>query len=131
MALNNLDLKSVDLNGLLSHISTHRRYLRTHKGWLHLARSYRRLSAGQVARRMGVSRQLPLQLEKSERKGTITLNSLRSVANALDHDLIYLLLPKDMTPASAPEKNAVKPVAVAKPAPVDKEGMLNLLRKLM
>jgi hypothetical protein len=43
---------------------------------------------------MGTSRQLPLQLEKSEADDRITLRSLRAVAGALDCDLVYALVPR-------------------------------------
>jgi predicted DNA-binding mobile mystery protein A len=43
---------------------------------------------------MGTSRQLPLQLEKSEAEDRITLRSLRAVAGALDCDLVYALVPR-------------------------------------
>jgi predicted DNA-binding mobile mystery protein A len=43
---------------------------------------------------MGTSRQLPLQLEKSEADDRITLRSLRAIAGALDCDLVYALVPR-------------------------------------
>jgi predicted DNA-binding mobile mystery protein A len=52
------------------------------------------VSAGELGRILGSSRQLPLQLEKAEAGDHITLRSLRKVANALDCDLVYALVPK-------------------------------------
>ncbi len=43
---------------------------------------------------MGTSRQLPLQLEKGEAEDRITLRSLRAVADALNCDLVYALVPR-------------------------------------
>lgn len=63
-------------------------------GWLRLVRIAIRLSAGEVARRMGTSRQLPLQFEKAEAEDSITLRSLRAMAGALGFDLVYALVPK-------------------------------------
>ena len=42
-----------------------------------------------------MSRQHIGQVEKREAEGTISLNSLREVANAMDMDLYYALVPKD------------------------------------
>ena len=52
------------------------------------------ISAGELGRMMGVSRQLPLQFEKAEADDSITLRSLRTVADALDCDLVYALVPR-------------------------------------
>jgi predicted DNA-binding mobile mystery protein A len=64
------------------------------KGWIHAIRQALGVSSGELARRLGTSRQLPLQLEKGEAEDRITLKSLRAVANALDCELVYALLPR-------------------------------------
>jgi predicted DNA-binding mobile mystery protein A len=64
------------------------------KGWIRAMREAMGVSAGDVGRILGVSRQLPLQFEKAEADDTITLKSLRSVAHALDCELVYALVPK-------------------------------------
>jgi predicted DNA-binding mobile mystery protein A len=68
--------------------------LRPPKGWIRAIRQALGVSSGDLARRLGTSRQLPLQLEKGEAADSITLRSLRSVANALDCDLVYALVPR-------------------------------------
>ena len=60
-------------------------------GWIRALRQSLGVSSGDLARRMGTSRQLPLQLEKGEAEDRITLRSLRAVAEALDCDLVYAL----------------------------------------
>jgi predicted DNA-binding mobile mystery protein A len=52
------------------------------------------MSAAELGRILGTSRQLPLQFEKAEAEDSITLKSLRNVANALDCDLVYALAPR-------------------------------------
>jgi predicted DNA-binding mobile mystery protein A len=64
------------------------------KGWIHAIRQALGVSSGELARRLGTSRQLPLQLEKSEAEDRITLKSLRAVANALHCELVYALVPR-------------------------------------
>jgi predicted DNA-binding mobile mystery protein A len=64
------------------------------KGWIRAIREAMGVSAGDVGRILGTSRQLPLQFEKAEADDTITLKSLRSVAKALKCDLVYALVPR-------------------------------------
>ena len=63
------------------------------KGWLRAIRQALGVSSGELARKLGTSRQLPLQLEKAEAEDRITLKSLRAMANALDCELVYALVP--------------------------------------
>jgi predicted DNA-binding mobile mystery protein A len=64
------------------------------RGWIRAIREAAGVSAAELGRILGVSRQLPLQFEKAEADGSITLKSLRNVANALDCDLVYALVPR-------------------------------------
>jgi predicted DNA-binding mobile mystery protein A len=64
------------------------------KGWLRTVREAIGASAGDLARSLGTSRQLPLQFEKWEAEDRITLKSLRRVADAMDCDLVYALVPR-------------------------------------
>lgn len=67
---------------------------RPQKGWIRAIREAIGISAGELGQILGTSRQLPLQLEKAEADDRITLKSLRKIANALDCDLVYALVPK-------------------------------------
>jgi predicted DNA-binding mobile mystery protein A len=64
------------------------------RGWLHAIREGLGMSAADLAAVMGTSRQLPLAFERAEAKDTITLKSLRNVANAMDCELVYALVPR-------------------------------------
>ncbi len=64
------------------------------RGWIRAIRQALGITAGELAKRLGTSRQLPLQLEKSEAEDRITLKSLRAVADALECDLVYALVPR-------------------------------------
>ena len=88
----NLRLKQLDR--VLKPYRTARKIPRPSKGWIHSIRQALGVSSGELARRLGTSRQLPLQLEKGEAEDRITLKSLRAVANALDCDLVYALVPR-------------------------------------
>lgn len=64
------------------------------KGWTRAVREAIGLSSGQLAGQMGTSRQLVLQQEKAEAEDRITLKSLRSLAEALECELVYGLVPR-------------------------------------
>ena len=88
----NLRLKQLDR--ALEPYRAAREVLRPSKGWIRTIRQALGISSGELARRLGTSRQLPLQLEKGEAEDRITLKSLRAAANALDCDLAYALVPR-------------------------------------
>ena len=75
-------------------------------GWIRALRQAMGISAGELARRMGTSRQLPLQLERGEAEDRITLRSLRAIADALDCDLVYALVPRAASLEAAMEDRA-------------------------
>ena len=88
----NLRLKQLDR--ALEPYRAAREVPRPSKGWMRSIRQALGVSSGELARRLGTSRQLPLQLEKGEAEDRITLKSLRAAANALDCDLVYALVPR-------------------------------------
>lgn len=88
----NLRLKQLDR--ALEPFRAARQVSRPSKGWIRSIREALGVSSGELARRLGTSRQLPLQLEKGEAEDRITLKSLRAIANALDCELIYALVPR-------------------------------------
>jgi predicted DNA-binding mobile mystery protein A len=90
-----LRLQQLDRN--LEPFRAARKVSRPQRGWLRAVREAAGISAAELARTLGVSRQLPLQLEKWEADDRITLRSLRRVAAALDCDLVYGLVPKTGT----------------------------------
>jgi predicted DNA-binding mobile mystery protein A len=88
------NLRSKQLDRSLEPFRAAQNVGRPPKGWIRAIREAVGVSAADVARTLGTSRQLPLQLEKAEAVDSITLKSLRAVANALDCDLVYALVPK-------------------------------------
>lgn len=65
------------------------------KGWLRAIREAIGMTARQYASRLGVASQSMEDLEKSEAAGTITINSLRRAAEALDCRLVYAVIPRE------------------------------------
>jgi predicted DNA-binding mobile mystery protein A len=63
-------------------------------GWIASIRQALGMSKTQLAMRIGITRPSLDELESNEVKETITLSSLRKVANALGCDLQYILVPR-------------------------------------
>src|SRR5471030_2506635 len=64
-------------------------------GWLKSTRLGQSLSLRVVAERLKVSPQAVHQFEHSEAAGTISLRQLENVARAMDHRMVYALLPRE------------------------------------
>lgn len=64
------------------------------KGWARSNREALGMSLGQLARRVGVSRETIATLERSEARGTITLASLEKLARGLGCRVTYALVPE-------------------------------------
>jgi predicted DNA-binding mobile mystery protein A len=67
---------------------------RPHRGWIRAIRDALGMSANEMAQRMGVIQQNVFQFEKSETNDRIQLGTLRQAADALNCDLVYVLLPR-------------------------------------
>ncbi len=101
-----LGLRRRQLERTLAPFLNRRAAARPPKGWIRALRQALGLSSAELARRLGTSRQLPLQLEKAEAEDRITLKSLRAAANALDCDLVYALVPRAATLRQLTEERA-------------------------
>ncbi len=100
------DLRLKQLDRRLAPYRAVRTHARPPKGWIRALRQALGISSGELARRLGTSRQLPLQLERAEAEDRITLKSLRVMANALDCDLVYALVPRAGTMQEVIESRA-------------------------
>lgn len=59
------------------------------KGWVNTVRTALKMSLRQLGNRMGFSAQNIKQIEEREANGTISINSLRETAKAMDMQLVY------------------------------------------
>jgi predicted DNA-binding mobile mystery protein A len=55
------------------------------------------MTMAQLGAKLNITRQGVKRIEESEANGTITLNSLKDVANAIDLKLVYALVPLNGT----------------------------------
>ena len=70
-------------------------FIRPLKGWVRAIRDALGMSTTQLAKRIGIPQSRVVAIEKGEISGTLTLNTLYRVAEALDCQLVYALVPKD------------------------------------
>jgi predicted DNA-binding mobile mystery protein A len=64
-------------------------------GWIKAIRIALGMSARQLGNKLNITRQGVQEMEKREKDGAITLQSLREVARALDMNFVYGFVPKD------------------------------------
>lgn len=63
-------------------------------GWAKAVRTALGMSLRQLAERTGLSKTAVKSVEASEARGTVQLRSLQALAEALDCDLVYALVPR-------------------------------------
>lgn len=63
------------------------------EGWLSVMRKALGMSGGEVAARMGVSRNAVYQAERNEREGAITINQMQKLAEAMGGHFVYAIVP--------------------------------------
>lgn len=65
------------------------------KGWIYTVRKALNVSLRQLAEKTGSSAQGIKAMENREQLGTITLQSLQGIAEAMDMKMVYGFIPKD------------------------------------
>lgn len=76
------------------------------EGWVKAVRTALNMSLRQLGERLGQTAQGASDLEKREKEGTITLNSLREASQSLNLKLVYVLLPHNTTLEQMVEERA-------------------------
>lgn len=82
LVLDQIDKKLVSFHSLKSVVMPE-------KGWVNTVRTALKMSLRQLGNKMNFSAQNIKQIEEREANGTISINSLREVANAMDMKLVY------------------------------------------
>jgi predicted DNA-binding mobile mystery protein A len=80
-------------------------------GWVAAIRTALGMTMRQLAARMGIRQPSLLALEKAEVAGTVSLNTLRRAAEALDCELVYMLVPR--RPLEETVRNRARSLAAA------------------
>ena len=63
-------------------------------GWIRTIRQILGMSGAQFAQRMGYTRNKVSILERKEASGDISINQLKELANSLDADFVYCVVPR-------------------------------------
>lgn len=77
------------------------------KGWLKSIREALGFTTASFAKKVGLSQPRVWEIEKSENDQSVTLKTMKSMAEALECDFVYYLVPKDSLKAVV-EKQALK-----------------------
>jgi predicted DNA-binding mobile mystery protein A len=77
------------------------------RGWVRAIRDALGMTGEQLARRLGVKKQRIAALEKGEMASTVTINSMKKAAEAMDCVFTYALVPRDSLQANV-ERQARK-----------------------
>lgn len=88
------NLQLYQMDSALSKLRDTRPPSRPGNGWIKAIRESLGMSASALARKLGVTPHSIAKLEKAEADDKITLASLRKLANALDCELQYTLVPR-------------------------------------
>lgn len=67
------------------------------KGWINTIRTTLNMTMAQLGTKLNITRQGVKHLEESESKGSISINSLKEVGEALDLKFVYGFVPKNGT----------------------------------
>lgn len=85
------------LDQKLQSFAQSRKILVPEGGWVNAIRTTLNMTMAQLGNKLNITRQGVKRIEESEANGTITLKTLKGVANAMDLKLVYALVPKDGT----------------------------------
>jgi len=97
-------------------------YITPVRGWIAAIRGALGMSSAQLAKRLGIKQPSVVAMEKSEARGAIELATLRRVAEALDCQLIYALVPNK--PLEAMVRDRARIFSRRRLAPVEHSMML-------
>ncbi|WP_297794416.1 mobile mystery protein A [uncultured Eudoraea sp.] len=67
------------------------------RGWINTIRTTLNMTMAQLGSKLNITRQGVKKIEESEANGTITINTMREVAAAMDMKFVYSLVPKEGT----------------------------------
>jgi len=65
------------------------------KGWINTIRTTLNMTMAQLGAKLNITRQGVKRIEDSEAKGTLSINSLKEVADALELKFVYGFVPKN------------------------------------
>lgn len=88
-------LQIQQLNSKMLIVATMKKMTPPPIGWIKALRTALGMSLQQLGNKISITKQSLTDIERREKEGTITIKTLREVANALDMELVYGFAPKD------------------------------------
>ncbi len=76
------------------------------EGWIYSVRTALRMTLKQLGAKLNITAQSVKEIEQREKSGSITLNSLKEVGNALDLQFVYGFIPKEKSLNAMIDKRA-------------------------
>lgn len=76
------------------------------EGWIYSVRTALRMTLKQLGAKLNITAQSVKEIEQREKNGSITLNSLKEVGNALDLQFVYGFIPKEKSLNAMIDKRA-------------------------
>lgn len=67
---------------------------RPKRGWVRTIRESLGMTSAQLARRLGVTRQAVIDLERREADGSVTISALEKAAHAMCSEVVYAIVPQ-------------------------------------
>jgi predicted DNA-binding mobile mystery protein A len=115
----------------LPRLQRNAQFLREHlprEGWVRSIRKALGMSMRSFARRIGFKEPSSVkELERNERGGTITLQTLRRAADAIDAEFVYAIIPRkslrEMVAARAHEVARQRLLPIAKSMALEEQGL--------
>ena len=77
-------------------------------GWINTIRTTINMTMAQLGKKLNITRQGVKSIEESEAKGSISINSLKEVGEAMELKFVYGFIPKDGTIENLIDKKAEK-----------------------
>ena len=93
--MKNQSLQIQQLNSKMQSIVAIKQIAPPPTGWIKAVRTALGLTLQQLGNKLSMTKQSLQEIERREVEGTITLKTLRDVANGLDMELVYGFVPKD------------------------------------
>ncbi len=100
--------KNLQLTTLSNHIAEIKFCERPSDGWIAAVRKSLSMPVNLLAKKVGMSQQALSNLEKNEVDGTITIKSLRKVAEGMNCKLVYAIVPNEGNLEDIVKKQAIK-----------------------
>lgn len=99
-------LQLQQLNSKMQSFAALKELVKPPNGWVKTIRISLGMSMQQLGKRLNITKQGVLDMEKRESEGAITIKSLQQIAHAMDMQLVYGFVPNDGSLDALIEKRA-------------------------